>query len=566
MGNSFPVVPIPEKGYNRQEVDSFIEKARSSYQGLSREVTVETVMEIYFEEEVGGYDFDAVDTALDRLEVGFKEKFGDSKDRQTTEEIEPLGVMPDAETQAEAAADFEDLRTGSVRIIDGDAITKATKNKEDDENTAKPTKAQESLVEPKTEVLNEVESKEEPKTEVIEEAPTSLLTNPLKLFKRKPKKEQKETVVSSTTAATPVIDEPKTEVIDKAESKEEPKTEIIDFKTHDGDDESIGSEKTATAEKASIIDKRAAKARKSSVVEEYDLPELPEIEEDVKADKTEVSENTDPNINMNDDTKTKVIVNPESSAIAKIEVIDDVENSAEISELADNKPVKVEATTIPEAKPKKKKKAKAIKATLADASADDKKTGIDKDTALNHIVENVQKRRGSIPGEPEPFKEEFSSEEHTAVTEYARKVKKKAVVADLNKGASVEAKPLATADTAEKYHSGKTAAVAELATIAVGAKDLNKADKQPKDTREVILARFNRGNGKRFNKASQTGYKVSEVDRFAKTIADSMQNGKKLSLKDIKKTRFSSARSLDAYSEKQVDAVLNKLIEVIKAK
>ncbi|MFT4185693.1 MAG: hypothetical protein QM613_00440 [Micrococcaceae bacterium] len=567
MGNSFPVAPMPEKGYNRQEVDDFIEKARSSYQGLSREVTVETVTEICFDEEVGGYDFDAVDTALDRLEVGFKEKFGDPKDRQTTEEVEPLGITPDAKTQAKAAADFEDLRTGSVRIIDGDAITKATKDKEE----------QESLVEPKTEVFDKADIKAEPKTEIIEEAPTNLLTNPLKLFRRKSKKEQKETVVAPTTAATSIveepktvkvstIDEPKTEVFDKADIKVKPRVEVTALKSNDSYDKKTASKEAAIAEKVNI-DKRTTDAKKLSIVEEYGLPELPETEATEVDIDSEVSVDTDPNINMNRYTKPKVSVNPDSKAIAKIEVIDTAEKAK--AGVLDSAGVKSEVSALSNEKSKKKKKAKAIKATLANAGTEDKKTGIDKDTALNHIVENVQKRRGSIPGEPEPFKEELGNDNHTTVAEDTRKakkkLKKKAVVADLNRGASVKAEPLAKAGTLEQHNSGKTAAGAELATTAVGEKALNKVDSQPKGAHEVILARFNRGSGKRFNKATQTGYKVAEVDKFVKSIAYSMQNGEKLSVKDIKKAKFSSARSLDAYSEKQVDAVLSKLIEVIKA-
>jgi DivIVA domain-containing protein len=72
---SFPFASPDDWGYQIQQVDVFIEKARAQYANPDSEmVTANSLRNIEFELIKGGYEIPAVDSAMDRLEDAFAKR------------------------------------------------------------------------------------------------------------------------------------------------------------------------------------------------------------------------------------------------------------------------------------------------------------------------------------------------------------------------------------------------------------------------------------------------------------------------------------------------------------
>lgn len=75
MSYSFPSVHQSDWGYEPQQVDAFIEKARVQYAEPNSEiVTSDSLRNTEFDMVQGGYEISAVDTAMDRLEDAFAKR------------------------------------------------------------------------------------------------------------------------------------------------------------------------------------------------------------------------------------------------------------------------------------------------------------------------------------------------------------------------------------------------------------------------------------------------------------------------------------------------------------
>lgn len=72
MSSMFATVSRFRTGYSPQEVDAFFAEARAVYEGEGpATLTAKDVREVAFTLARGGYAWDAVDSALDRLEAAF---------------------------------------------------------------------------------------------------------------------------------------------------------------------------------------------------------------------------------------------------------------------------------------------------------------------------------------------------------------------------------------------------------------------------------------------------------------------------------------------------------------
>lgn len=71
MSAAFERVSRFRKGYNVQEVDQFLARARAAYEGRDPQFTPSDVITASFTTENGGYDMRVVDEALDRLSDAF---------------------------------------------------------------------------------------------------------------------------------------------------------------------------------------------------------------------------------------------------------------------------------------------------------------------------------------------------------------------------------------------------------------------------------------------------------------------------------------------------------------
>lgn len=75
MTYSFPAANPDVWGYQTQQVDAFVEKARQQYaQPDSELVTSNSIRNTQYDLVRGGYDISAVDTAMDRLEDAFAKR------------------------------------------------------------------------------------------------------------------------------------------------------------------------------------------------------------------------------------------------------------------------------------------------------------------------------------------------------------------------------------------------------------------------------------------------------------------------------------------------------------
>jgi len=72
MSSMFTTVSRFRTGYSAQEVDAFFAEARAVYEGEGpASLTAKDVREVAFSLAHGGYSWDSVDSALDRLEAAF---------------------------------------------------------------------------------------------------------------------------------------------------------------------------------------------------------------------------------------------------------------------------------------------------------------------------------------------------------------------------------------------------------------------------------------------------------------------------------------------------------------
>ena len=77
MNAPFPTSKSKKTGYNRKQVDEFLDRARRSYDGVENadnSITAANLRKISFDLQRGGYSVRFVDAALDRLEDVFFER------------------------------------------------------------------------------------------------------------------------------------------------------------------------------------------------------------------------------------------------------------------------------------------------------------------------------------------------------------------------------------------------------------------------------------------------------------------------------------------------------------
>ncbi|GAA4195203.1 hypothetical protein GCM10022288_31780 [Gryllotalpicola kribbensis] len=72
--SSFPTVGRGKRGYDPEQVDGFLSKARSVFDGRARGLTAVDIRRTAFDLRKGGYEPGAVDAALERLEDVFAER------------------------------------------------------------------------------------------------------------------------------------------------------------------------------------------------------------------------------------------------------------------------------------------------------------------------------------------------------------------------------------------------------------------------------------------------------------------------------------------------------------
>lgn len=70
--STFPVAKKPVPGYSRDEVDAFLDRARSAYDGVdAQRLSAAEIRRVSFTLRKGGYATEQVDAALERLEDAF---------------------------------------------------------------------------------------------------------------------------------------------------------------------------------------------------------------------------------------------------------------------------------------------------------------------------------------------------------------------------------------------------------------------------------------------------------------------------------------------------------------
>lgn len=86
-----------------------------------------------------------------------------------------------------------------------------------------------------------------------------------------------------------------------------------------------------------------------------------------------------------------------------------------------------------------------------------------------------------------------------------------------------------------------------------------------RDTAQVILDRLSRPAGSKFRRVGGLvqGYSPKEVDAFAKRLVDYFQNGKPMSVEQVRTVTFAAKRG--GYHETQVDLLLDAVIDVMLA-
>ena len=76
MGDAFPTTGIFRRGYGKDAVDEFFIDARHAYEGglPAEQFSAEQVRQASFPRQRNGYDTQAVDAAMSRLEAAFVQR------------------------------------------------------------------------------------------------------------------------------------------------------------------------------------------------------------------------------------------------------------------------------------------------------------------------------------------------------------------------------------------------------------------------------------------------------------------------------------------------------------
>lgn len=79
------------------------------------------------------------------------------------------------------------------------------------------------------------------------------------------------------------------------------------------------------------------------------------------------------------------------------------------------------------------------------------------------------------------------------------------------------------------------------------------------------LARLQRADGSRFDRvgAMTKGYRVRDVDAFAKRLAEYLEDGPEISTREVRTAQFAAQRG--GYDEGQVDMVLDSVVALMLA-
>jgi DivIVA domain-containing protein len=88
---------------------------------------------------------------------------------------------------------------------------------------------------------------------------------------------------------------------------------------------------------------------------------------------------------------------------------------------------------------------------------------------------------------------------------------------------------------------------------------------QARGTAQTILDRLARPNGTKFRRVGGLvqGYSPKEVDAFAQRLIDYFQNGKPMSVEQVRTVTFAAKRG--GYHETQVDLLLDAVVDVMLA-
>ncbi|MFT4147385.1 MAG: DivIVA domain-containing protein [Micrococcaceae bacterium] len=579
MQNSFPVVPAPETGYNRQEVDKFIHRARQSYLGKDDSVDLAVLEEVAFDEEIGGYDFEAVDNVLDRLEEGFKEKFGGSTqatvDATQTQAI-PLTARavlntPSASVKATANTPTAALsqqaprpvkkvvRPAQQQVRQVQQIVRSQQKQGPIQQTLRPVSAppqpnsvQKHQVKSQVQHTPQIKVQNKAKLPQTLNAPRPIVPQGLAQAPQPAKTEAFKNVAVSLPENVKPQDH-RTEKLDKGVEENKLGVKLPQLKKSK---KAVEHEEKLRLETGQVDPIKATKKQAKKPHKTKDLADV-KTQHAHKKKKKQVDikkkQDTDiKNIEQVDSNKTQNSVSNEllnnKKASGYNPLVDENIPQPEFlkptkqDKKAQNSTVVTETTTTTSEsqrvqKEQKKHRIEPIKA--------EKKT-IDREEALNNLVQNVKTRRQQqLPPTPEIK----AVEPRTQVQD---------VISSQNRG------QLATAATAGVATAGVASGMVHHQSQS-SLSGSNRAQELA-GVMDAIQARMALGNGKRFRKATyKTGYSVDEVDQFSKRIERYLQNREMLSADEVKNVTFSSAHALDAYSEAQVDALLNRLVEIIHA-
>jgi len=86
-----------------------------------------------------------------------------------------------------------------------------------------------------------------------------------------------------------------------------------------------------------------------------------------------------------------------------------------------------------------------------------------------------------------------------------------------------------------------------------------------RSTAQVVLDRLDRPNGDKFARtgALTLGYETKDVDAFADRLIAYFQNGRSLSVEDVRTVAFRSAKR--GYNETQVDLLIDTVVKIMLA-
>ncbi|MFJ3958644.1 DivIVA domain-containing protein [Arthrobacter sp. NPDC090010] len=84
----------------------------------------------------------------------------------------------------------------------------------------------------------------------------------------------------------------------------------------------------------------------------------------------------------------------------------------------------------------------------------------------------------------------------------------------------------------------------------------------------LLRQRLYRADGEKFRQPSKVrtqGYAVTEVDALCRQIVDYLEHDHPLSVDDVRRASFAPAKGAEAYEEAQVDAFLDRVVELMAA-